>query len=71
MSSGNKEKFTYAGTVKEKQNYVYYVSGIGYVTKDGAEKAKQERQKSKPVPQPILRNERNVIKIITKRKYNK
>ena len=68
LSSGNKEKFTYAGTVKEKQNYVYYVSGIGYVTKDGAEKAKQERPKSKPVPQPILRNERNVIKIITKRK---
>ena len=38
------------------------------VTKDGVEKAKQERPKSKPVPQPILRNERNVIKIITKRK---
>ena len=43
FSSGNKEKYTFAGTVKEKDNYVYYVSGVGYVSKDG-EPVKKERR---------------------------
>ena len=30
-----KEKYTYSGKLKEKENYLYYVSGIGYVNKDG------------------------------------
>lgn len=32
---GQKEKYVYSGKLKEKQNYLYYVSGIGYVNKDG------------------------------------
>jgi hypothetical protein len=32
---GHKEKYMYAGKLKEKENYLYYVSGIGYVNKDG------------------------------------
>jgi hypothetical protein len=32
---GHKEKYVYSGKLKEKENYLYYVSGIGYVNKDG------------------------------------
>ena len=64
QSTGNKDKFSYSGTVKEKENYMYYVSGVGYVTKEGAKKAEQEKAKSKPKPQPIMRSERTTIRIV-------
>ena len=70
-STGNKEKFTYAGTVKEKENYMYYVSGVGYVTKEEAKKVEQEKAKSKPKPQPIMRSERTTIRIVTKKPEKK
>ena len=71
QSTGNKEKFTYAGTVKEKENYMYYVSGVGYVTKEGAKKAEEEKAKSKPKPQPIMRSERTTIRIVMKKPERK
>ena len=63
-SYGNKEKYTFAGTVKEKDNYLYYVSGVGYVNKEG-EPIKKERAVSQP--KPIIKDEREEIKIETKR----
>ena len=33
-SFSSKQKYSYAGRVREKNNYVYYVSGIGYVNKN-------------------------------------
>ena len=76
-SSQQKDQYSYAGKVKEKNNYMYYVSGIGYVTKeeaDEANRAKKETKvyqsnysKSKSVPKPIIRNERTTITIQSKR----
>ena len=77
-SSQQKDQYSYAGKVKEKSNYMYYVSGIGYVTKeeaDEANKAKKENRvyqsKSKSVPKPIIRNERVTITIQSKRAEKK
>ena len=63
---GQKEKYTYAGKVKEKDNYLYYVSGIGYVTKEGLP-AKDNKPKevkvTKPQPKParIVGERRTII----------
>ena len=72
-SYGNKEKYTFGGTVKEKDNYMYYVSGVGYVNKNG-EPVKREVKETKTtirsVSQPsssMIRDERNSIKIETRR----
>ena len=80
-SSEQKDQYSYAGKVKEKNNYMYYVSGIGYVTKEEAEEANQVKKetkvyqsnysKSKSVPKPIIINERNHIRIESKRKEKK
>ena len=48
-SFSNKQKYSFGGRIREKNNYVYYVSGIGYVNKNG--EYKQEKR------------EKNVIKI--------
>lgn len=42
-----------------------YISGVAYTTKEG-KKAEQEKAKSKPIPQPIMRNERANIRIVMK-----
>ena len=52
---GHKEKYTYSGKVKEKDNYLYYVSGIGYVTKEGLpakDNKPKEIKATKPQPKP-------------------
>ena len=56
-SSGNQDKYSFAGTLKEKDNYTYYVSGIGYVNKDGEPLDKSKAalmKKSKTVPKPVV-----------------
>ena len=70
-TSENKEKYAFQGTVKEKDNYTYYVSGIGYVDKNGIPLDKSKiplMERSKTVPKPIVRHERLVIRIQIKRK---
>lgn len=49
---GTKEKYMYAGKLKEKENYLYYVSGIGYVNKDGV----PVKQDNKPKEIKVLSN---------------
>ena len=71
-----KDQYSYAGKVKETPNYMYYVSGIGYVTKEEADEAnriKKEKKayQSKSVPKPIIRHERIYIIIETKRPEKK
>ena len=51
-STGQKEKFSYAGKLKEKQNYLYYVSGIGFVDKEG----KPVKQDNKPKETIVIKN---------------
>ena len=45
-SASQSKKFEYSSKLKEKKNYVYYVSGVGYVTKEEEEK-----------PKPIIKKE--------------
>ena len=61
QSTVNKEKFTYDVTVKEKENYMYYVSDVRYPTKEFDKKA--ELEKSKPKQQPIMRSERTLYEL--------
>ena len=68
---GGKEKYTYSGKLKEKSNYLYYVSGIGYVTKEGVpakdNKPKEVKVlKEKPKPTRAV-GERVTIVIQNKR----
>lgn len=44
-SFSNKQKYSFGGRIREKNNYVYYVSGIGYVNKNGENK-QEKRQKN-------------------------
>ena len=69
---GLKEKYAYSGKVKEKENYLYYVSGIGYVTKDGLpakdNKPKEiKATKTQPKPARVV-GERVTIVIQNKKK---
>ena len=50
--SGSKEKHEYSGKLKEKENYLYYVSGIGYVNKDGV----PTKPDTKPMEIKVLSN---------------
>ena len=50
--TGQKEKYMYAGKLKEKDNYLYYVSGIGYVNKDGV----PVKQDNKPKEIKVISN---------------
>ena len=52
---GEKEKYVYSGKLKEKSNYLYYVSGVGYVTKEGIpvkDNKPREIKVTKPKPKP-------------------
>ena len=74
-SQGGKDKYSYAGKLKEKSNYLYYVSGIGYVTKEGVpakdNKPKEVKvMKPKPEPARVVR-ERVTIVIQNKRPEKK
>ena len=56
-SLSSKQKYSFGGRIREKNNYVYYVSGIGYVDKNG-EKQQEKREKNvikiNQRPQPIV-----------------
>ena len=72
---GGKDKYTYSGKLKEKSNYLYYVSGIGYVTKEGVpardNKPKEVKvMKAKPKPTRVV-GERVTIVIQNKRPEKK
>ena len=72
---GGKDKYTYSGKLKEKSNYLYYVSGIGYVTKEGVpakdNKPKEVKvMKQKPQPARVVK-ERVTIVIQNKRPEKK
>jgi len=72
---GGKDKYTYSGKLKEKSNYLYYVSGIGYVTKEGIpakdNKPKEVKvMKQKPQPARVVK-ERVTIVIQNKRPEKK
>ena len=51
-TNGQKDKYSYAGKLKEKQNYLYYVSGIGFVDKEG----KPVKQDNKPKETKVIKN---------------
>ena len=66
-----KQKYSYAGRVREKNNYIFYVSGIGYVDKDGNPQKKENNEIketkvikniSKPKPKPRPKPETVIIK---------
>ena len=64
-SYSSKQKFSFAEKVKEKNNYIYYVSGVGYVNKNEDNKNEKKVIKvnnppPKPKPKP---KERISIKI--------
>ena len=56
FSSNQKQKYTYQGKIREKNNYVYYVSGIGYLNKNEENKNQEKKEvkviKAKPKPKP-------------------
>ena len=57
-SFSSKQKYSFGGRIREKNNYVYYVSGIGYVNKNGeSQNAKREKNviKIKQRPKPIVK----------------
>jgi len=69
-SFSNKQQYSLAGTNHGKNNYTYYVSGIGYVNKNEENKNDKKVTKSKPsiqnpVPKPTSKP--NQIKIQQKR----
>ena len=61
---GGKDKYTYSGKLKEKSNYLYYVSGIGYVTKEGVP-AKDNKPKEVKVMKQKLQPTRQVKERVT------
>ena len=74
-TQGEKEKYVYSGKLKEKTNYLYYVSGIGYVTKEGVpvkdNKPKEIKEiKAKPKPTRVV-GERVTIVIQNKKPERK
>ena len=60
-SYSSKQKFEFAEKVREKNNYIYYVSGVGYVNKN--EENKNEKKVTKPKNPPPKPKERTNIKI--------
>ena len=77
-SSQQKERYSFASSSKEKNNYMNHVSDIRYMSKERAP-IKQEKKetkiyksqsipKTKSISKPIARNERTTLRIITTRK---
>ena len=68
-----KQKYSYSGKVSEKNNYVYYVSGVGYVSKNEENKTDKNIIKNKTIkpappktiPKPVSKP--NQIKIQQKK----
>ena len=70
-SFNSKQKFSYADKVQEKNNYIYYVSGVGYVNKNEENKTEKKITKAnlppRPKPNPINRTNQIKIQIQHKR----
>ena len=72
-SFSSQQKYSYAGKVNEKNNYVYYVSGIGYVNKNEDNKNEKNINNKKTIkpappktiPKPVAKP--NQIKIQQKK----
>lgn len=64
-SYSSKQKYSFAEKVKEKNNYIYYVSGVGYVNKNEDNKnSKNVIKVNNPPPKPMPKpKERVSIKI--------
>ena len=64
-SFSSKQKFSFAEKVREKNNYIYYVSGVGYVNKNDENKNEKKVIKvNNPPPRPKPKpKERVSIKI--------
>ena len=59
-SFSNKQKYSFGGRIREKNNYVYYASGIGYVNKNGErQQEKREKHVIKQRPKPIVIQSKN------------
>ena len=58
-----KEKYMYSGKLKEKENYLYYVSGIGYVNKDGV----PTKPDNKPKEIKVLSNKPKPVREVGQR----
>jgi len=61
--TSNKEKYMYSGKLKEKENYLYYVSGIGYVNKDGV----PTKPDNKPKEIKVLSNKPKPVREVGQR----
>ena len=61
--ASNKEKYMYSGKLKEKENYLYYVSGIGYVNKDGV----PTKPDNKPKEIKVLSNKPKPVREVGQR----
>lgn len=64
------KKFEYGSKLREKKNYVYYVSGVGYVSKDDEPKPEP---KPKVIPKRVKKEEDTIIerkKIIDNYQYH-
>ena len=64
------QKYSYSGTAREKNNYVYYVSGIGYVNQNEENKNNKKETRVKPAPRSraIPVSKPTLIKIQSKKK---
>ena len=62
VKQGSKEIYEYKGKLKEKDNYLYYVSGVGYVTKDG-----QPAPDNKPKEIKVLKEKPKPIRAVGQR----
>ena len=63
-----------AGKLKEKSNYLYYVSGIGYVTKEGVpskDNKPKEVKVMKQKPQPTRQVKERVTIVIQNKRPEK
>ena len=71
--SRKSQRYEYGSKIREKRNYVYYVSGIGYVTDDEQRKPLMRQkiiQVPKPVekPKPIERtNKKSILRTVPKK----
>ena len=67
----SKQQFSYADKVREKNNYTYYVSGVGYINKNEENKTEKKVIKAnlppRPKPNPINRTNQIKIQIQHKR----
>ena len=59
--SHSNKKFDYGSKLREKRNYVYYVSGVGYVSKDEQPKIPEPKPKQISIPKRVKKEEDTFI----------